>query len=90
MAAQIHRDEMDEYFELWLDIDNDQQRENLLDAGFDSVETIAKRNTDFAHKVCQLVRKNGAGNAAARNVSIATEDSLTQLAHPFAESELYL
>ena len=79
MAAQIHRDEMDEYFELWLDIDNDQQRENLLDAGFDSVETIAKRNTDFAHKVCQLVRKNGAGGAAGKNASIATEESLTLL-----------
>ena len=70
---------MEEYLEHWVGIQDDDQINNILEAGFNDTHYIAKQDPSYAHDVCQLVRKNGEGGAPGRNVSVATEKTLTNL-----------
>lgn len=79
MAAQILWDNMDEYLEHGLEVYNDEMRDRIQVAGFSTLPSLVKRKPDFAHKVCQVVRKSTGGVAEEKDVSVDVEEGMRKL-----------
>ena len=70
---------MDEYLEHGLEVDNEEMRDRIQTAGFSTLPSLIKRKPDFAHKVCQVVRKSTGGDAEEKDVSVDVEEGMRKL-----------
>ena len=79
MAALALWHNLDEYLEHGLEVDNEEMRDRIQTAGFSTLPSLIKRKPDFAHKVCQVVRKSTGGDAEEKDVSVDVEEGMRKL-----------
>ena len=72
---QVHQG-MSDYPQNVLGVVNQTLRYNIISNGFRDPAQLVTKNKDFAHNLCQNIRKNAGGQAASRSVTAELEEQL--------------
>ena len=78
-AAAAPIADMDEYLQQRIGVANLNMRQRIIAAGFEDLDELAKKDNDFAHKCCQVVRKSTGGFGVNKDISMIIEDGMVDL-----------
>jgi hypothetical protein len=70
-------EDMDEYLEEVLDIDNEHVRTKIIHEGFRSLDILVKKDEAWVKALRQSIKKS-TGNAAARDITLEHEEGLVK------------